>query len=164
MSTPNFKTMKDFPLIIARDNYAKQCHNCGMFCDTSSEVCDDCGASLADAALKPDYVADTMVAQEMQQTADRINEGLMFHEVTVESGNYSGAQFLVKELYDDIDEMSNEYTKYQFDMCKSKAKRRYEAEKRKIVRELRKLKQCGYEELECVAIFSNGEAIYEKVA
>lgn len=98
------------------------------------------------------------------EIADRINDGLIFYEVKMESGHYSGAQFLVEELYDDISEMTNEYTQYHFDMCKSKALRKYEAEKRKIVRELLKLKKCGYEELECVAIFSNGEAVYEKVA
>ena len=164
MSTPNFKTMKDFPLIIARDRYAKQCRDCGAYCDTDEEVCPSCGEPLYDCEIVPDYEADEIVAQEMIEIADRINDGLIFHEVKMESGHYSGAQFLVEELYDDISEMTNEYTHYHFDMNKSKAVRRYEAEKRKIVRELRKLTKCGFEELECVAIFSNGEAVYEKVA
>ncbi len=164
MSTPNFKTMKDFPLIIARNNYAKPCPNCGMYCNPTDEVCADCGAALADVELEPDYDADEMAAQEMQRTADRINEKLTFHRVRVEAGYYSGAQFIVDELYDDISEMSNDYTQYHFDMCKSKALRKFNAEVRRIVRELRKLKKCGYEELECVAIFSNGEAVYERVA
>ena len=164
MSTPNFKTMRDFPLIIARNHYAKPCPNCGMYCDPTDEVCADCGASLADVELAPDYDADEMAMEDMQAEAERINEGLVFHNVKVESGYYSGAQFLVEELYDDIDDMDNDYTRYQFDMCKSKAKRKFEAEVRRINRELRNLKKCGYEELECVAIFSNGEAVYNKVA
>ena len=164
MSTPNFKTMKDFPLIIAREHYAKQCRDCGAYCDTDDDVCPSCGASLADCETVPDYEADRIVAQVMIETADRINDGLLFFNVKMELGHYSGAQFLVEELYDDISEMSNEYTQDHFGLCKSKAMRKYESEKRKIVSELRKLKKCGYEELECVAIFSNGEAVYEKVA
>lgn len=105
-----------------------------------------------------------------EQLAKEFSNSLTFHDVTIESGYYYGFQFWVEEKYSkyfDLDKSSeccidNEDAHYYFDMCRSKAIRAADAEKRKIAKWLEKLQENGFEILVCTAKFSNGEAIYSR--
>lgn len=89
------------------------------------------------------------------------NNTLVFHEITFKSGYYDGIQLYVEEK-ENPHELDNEDCKYYFDMCKSEAIRKYDAEIRKINRWMDKVAtKHGWRELNCIGIFSNGEVIYE---
>ena len=105
-----------------------------------------------------------------KELAEEFTENLIFHDVTVEGGYYQGFQFYVEEKYTkyfDLDKNSeycidNDDAHYYFDMCRSKALRAADAEKRKIEKWLNNLAANGFEKLVCIARFSNGEAIYKR--
>ena len=79
------------------------------------------------------------------------------------SGYYCGLQLFVDELHDP-NEYDNEDCRWEFDLCRSVAIRRYNSEINKINRELRKLARFyGFDELYCAALFSSGEAVYRRV-
>lgn len=92
------------------------------------------------------------------------NRGLLFHEVKLQSGYYSGVQFYVEinhDLTEDQD-YSNDDCHYYFDCCRSVAYRKYASEVRKINRKLAEFaKAYGFQEYVCTARFSNGEAWYQ---
>lgn len=89
------------------------------------------------------------------------NDALTFNEVTFESGYYDGVQLFVKEK-ENPHELDNDDCNYYFDMCRSKAIRKYDAEIRKINKWMDKVAtEYGWRELHCLGIFSNGEAIYQ---
>lgn len=150
MSTCNFETMKDYPLIV--------------FCPDFDY--DD---------MKKDYENEVQLTYdveyaEMQRLADKINDELVYHTVGVKSGYYDGLQFIVS-TYEDLDFdrdssycIDNEDAHYYFDECRSKVLRKAEAEVRKIRKWLKSLKNSyGYLELDCAGVFSNGEAVYSIV-
>ena len=165
MATGNFKTMDNFPLIIARDEYRKICPECGLSMDNEAEKCDECGYSLADVESQYDECLMQERVDEMESFAKRLTSEQLFFEVSVESGYYSGLQFYVKEKYCDVEEWSNDDAQYEFGLCRSKVIRMYRAAMNKVRRELRKTKKTmGLEEFAIRARFSNGETIYSKVA
>ena len=103
--------------------------------------------------------------------AKRLSEDLMFYELTIKGGYYSGIQIFVKPIkwadyYYEIDDLDNEDSHYYFDMCRSKALRKHQAEVNKINKKLLPLfeKELGFDHIRCIGVFSNGEAVYEKVA
>jgi hypothetical protein len=108
--------------------------------------------------------------REATQLADILSEDLIFHRIEIGSGYYSGIQTLIDHLewhnyYDTIEDMDNSDCQYYFDMCRSKAIAKYYAEINKINNKiLPKFKELGFEHIRCVGVFSNGEAIYERVA
>ena len=167
MSCPNFKTMRDFPLITADNMTGKLCE-CGCMNADDAETCEMCGASLADVESSYDEFGMEYLASEMSRYADRMNAELTFHKVSVESGYWVGIQFYVDtdcQYYDTPEDMYNEDAHYYYGMCRSQMLRKYYAEQKRIVKMLRKAKEeLGLDEIACVGIFSNGEAIYEKVA
>lgn len=97
---------------------------------------------------------------------------LQFYSISIQSGRYEGFQFQVYEIYEnefDLDKDSrycidNETAKSYFGMYRSQVLRKAEAEWRKIEKWLKNLERLneGYEWLVCTAIFSNGEAIYDR--
>lgn len=134
MSTPNFSTMDHFPLYVL---------------DTNEEVME--------------WYEVEEIYRELDKGLSDVNYDLLFHEIEVKSGYYTGLQFYVEELADPND-MSNEDCRYEYDLCRSVAIRRYQSEINKICRILRKLAmENGFEEYYCAGIFSNGEAIYYPV-
>lgn len=167
MSAPNFKTMENFPLIVADTTYCKVCPKCGTTNATDDNVCCECGTSLEGIEEIYDDLAMEDTCSNMQAAAARINEELDFHKVTVESGYYCGVQFYVEEQFngfDKMEDMDNEDAQYYYGMCRSKMLRKYETECNKIRRGLFKaMEELGLIQLACVARFSNGEAMYEKV-
>lgn len=137
MSAPNFRTMENFPLF-ALDTTTEDGEPMEWW--EIEELCQDISAAL-----------------------ESVNETLLFHKVSVEGGYYFGLQFYVDELHDPHD-YDNDDCRYEFDLCRSVAIRRYKGEIGKITRSLRKLARgYGFEELYCGGIFSNGEAVYYRV-
>lgn len=142
MSCPNFTTQEHFPLYLF----------------------DDSGMDEYEA-----YDFYNMLQSDLED----VNSELSFFQITVRGGYYSGAQFYV-ELTDYAEEAGfdadgatqwadNEQTRYYFGLYLSQAKRRFAAEQRKVCRLLDRLAGAwGFERYYCRAIFSSGEAVYEK--
>lgn len=96
-----------------------------------------------------------------KEVMEDFNNTLIFHEITFKSGYYDGVQLYVEEK-ENPHELDNDDCKYYYDMCRSQAIRKYDAEINKINRFMDKVaSQYGWKELHCLGIFSNGEAIYE---
>lgn len=92
---------------------------------------------------------------------EEFSDNLTFHKIDFKSGYYEGIQLYVEELENPHD-LDNEDCRYYYDMCRSQAVRKYEAEIRKINKWMEKVAtEYGWMKLHCVGIFSNGEAIYE---
>ena len=166
MATSNFKSMKDFPLIVHGDIYEKICPECGCGQNDENEKCEICGADMSNAERIHDDYSEQYISDEMQKVADALNEKVSdFFEVTVESGYYSGVQFYVDDKTWKIEEIDNEDAHITYDCCRSEALRRYKVARNTILRGLKKAKEdFGLDEIAVVARFSNGETLYEKVA
>ena len=144
MSTANFRDMEyGMPMV------------CGGFTEYDEET--------------GDYFYDEWESREAERLAEEFTDSLVFHNVTIEGGYYDGFQFWIEEKYSgqfDLDKDSeycidNEDAHYYFDMCRSKAIRAADAEKRKIAKWLEKVAaENGYSILVVTARFSNGETIY----
>lgn len=94
---------------------------------------------------------------------DFINEQLTFFRAKFQSGYYEGVQLIFDELYNP-EEMDNEETQYEFDLCRSRAIRKYHAEINKINRIIDKLcKEDSWCKYGVTARFSNGETWYSKI-
>ena len=109
--------------------------------------------------------------EEACRLASSFSEELEFHEVTVEGGYYYGFQFVVEEKNSrmfDLDKDSpycidNEDAHYYYGMCRSRVVRKAFSEKCKIKNWLEKIaSEYDYEILVRTALFSNGEAVYER--
>lgn len=89
------------------------------------------------------------------------NIPLVFHKIELKSGYYSDVQIFCKEI-ENPHELDNYDCKYYFDMYKSQAIRAYDAEIKRINKKiLPKFKDLGFFKINCIGVFSNGEAIYE---
>ena len=160
MSTPNFEFMKyGMPLIIAET----PCYD-----DMKEQYEEDTGEEYDEDI----YCMDCQfIAEDMQNLADEINDTLEYFTVEVQDGYYSDLQFIVNQVYEnmfDLDKDSkycidNEDAHYYFGECRSKVLRKADAEKRRIYKWLKSMKNLGYIELNCDGVFSNGEAIYSIV-
>lgn len=92
---------------------------------------------------------------------EKLNDDLIFHSLEFKSGYYDGVQLYVKEMENPHD-LDNEDCKYYYDMYRSQAIRKYEAEIRKINKWMEKVAvEYGWRKLHCLGVFSNGEAIYQ---
>ena len=104
-----------------------------------------------------------------KQLAARLTNELIFHEINIGFGYYDGLQTFVKsgdwDCYHNIEDMDNDACKYYFGMCRSKAIRKHNAEVNRINKKLLPLfeKKLGFDHIRCIGVFSNGEAIYERV-
>lgn len=101
--------------------------------------------------------------------AERINKELTFYKIRIACGYYDGIQTIVEQTdwnyYNNVEDMDNDACKYYFGMCRSIAIRKYKAEINKINKKLLPLfeKELGFNRIRCIGVFSNGEAIYERV-
>lgn len=108
--------------------------------------------------------------ERAEKLAEDFTDGLTFHDVTIKCGYYEGFQFYVEERYSgyfDLDKDSrhcidNEEAHDYFDMCRSRALRAADAEKRKIARWLEKLTEYGFDIYVITVRFSNGETWYKR--
>lgn len=111
-----------------------------------------------------------MTSEEWEETRfdfpwilDAVNENFLFFRARFQDGYYEGVQLIFGELYNP-EEMDNEETRYEFDLCRSRAIRKYHAEINKINRLIDKLcKETLWNKYGVTARFSNGETWYSKI-
>lgn len=146
MSAANFCTMRDFPLFAKDYNEdAKRCPECGAIMSADATECDFCECNELEDYQYYDKCAAYDERQEIEDKLLDFNRGLLFHEVKLQSGYYSGVQFYV-EINHDLTE-DQDYSN---------------SEVRKINRKLAEFaKAYGFQEYVCTARFSNGEAWYQ---
>ena len=176
MSTPNFHTMENFKLYVqvfesmSLDDYKVEC-----FPDDDNYYPDYVEAededeknrileeSYNEAMEMWNYLFYDDIVQGFDGFKDLMEEfsdSLVFHKVEMKSGYYDGIQLYVEEM-ENPHELDNDDCRYYYDMCRSQAIRKYDAEIRKINRWMDKVAvEYGWRELHCLGIFSNGEAIY----
>lgn len=110
------------------------------------------------------YDDDDFFWDDLQLNFDYILEtlpDLIFHKISLKSGYYSGVQILV-EQGEDPTTLDNYDCQYCFGMCKSQAVRLFEAEVKRVNKKiLPKFETIGFFKINCLGVFSNGEAIYE---
>ena len=168
MSAANYELMRDFPLYAK--NYVsevKRCPVCGtVHFGLDNDTCEVCGSEDLEEGYELDELTYGEERDEITALLDDFNRELMFHEVKLQSGYYSGVQFKVEVEHDLTEyDYGNDECHYYFDCCRSVAYRKYAAEVRKINRKLAELgKRWGFTELVCTARFSNGEAWFEPVS
>ena len=176
MGTANFYSMKNFDLWAISDSefYSKRCPECYCSMENDADACSECNTDLTD--VKPDfdeYSADEF-RYDLVNSIDAENENLLFHRITIRGGYYDGLQLYVN-LTSDADQagftengpeyVENDDTRYYFDLCRSAAIRKYQAEQRKVNRILAKIGRAhGMEKLAIYARFSNGETWYTKIS
>lgn len=96
-----------------------------------------------------------------KEVIEKFNDDLTFHSLEFKSGYYDGVQLYVNTT-ENPHELDNEDCKYYFDMCRSQAIRKYNAEINKINKWMKKVAvMYGWKKLNCLGVFSSGEAIYE---
>ena len=171
MSTPNFITQRDIPLMILDDTDYEWpvCPECGGWIDVNCDGsgtgrCDSCGKEVKVDECETRFDEDGYceIVRYHEKRIERFNDTLTFFKVVLRDGYYRGVQTLV-ECENDPHELDNEDCRYWWDMCRSKAIRKHEAEERRVVKYLKGLRNDGLKELRCVGVFSNGEALYEYV-
>ena len=150
MGTCNFVTQSDFDLYIYDEDLD----------DTLDE----------DTAINDYDFSMACVYEESKRLAKELSKELMFHDIEIKSGYYTGIQTIIQPTdwydgYNNVEDISNDDCHYYFDMCRSKAIRKYKAEVKRINKKLLpKFKtELGFDHIKCVGVFSNGEAIYERV-
>ena len=167
MSAPNFKTQDNFSLYARGNLTCKVCPECGCAMGDGDDACMECGASLKGVEVTYDEIGEDMNCEAVVRDMKRANTEFDFHKITLESGYYTGVQFFVEEKfngYDKIEEMDNEDCQCYYGECRSKVLRRYNTEVRKVQKAMAKIAaNHGFSEFICVARFSNGEAMYQKV-
>lgn len=110
-----------------------------------------------------------LMYDEAKRLATSLNNELIFYKIRIECGYYCGLQTIIDQTdwdyYNDVEDMDNEACHYYFGMCRSKAIRKHKAEVNRINKKLLPLfeKELGFDHIKCIGVFSNGEAIYERV-
>lgn len=150
MSTPNFHMMDNFGLFVK------------VYEPLDAEEYADEEEVLSDEALAEIFYEDIWYGYDgFKDIMEDFNNYLLFHQITLKSGYYDGVQLYVEET-ENPNELDNDDCRYYYDMCRSQAIRKYDAEIRKINKWMEKTAvEYGWKELNCLGIFSNGEAIYE---
>lgn len=155
MSTPNFYNQQNFKLYIksfepmTEEEYEAEDFE---YYDSYEEAME---------AEREIFYEDIFEGYDgFNELMEKFNDTLIFHKLELRGGYYDGVQLYVEEK-DDPNELDNDDCRYYYDMCRSQAIRKYEAEIRKINKWMDKVAtQYGWEELICLGIFSNGEAVY----
>lgn len=175
MGTCNFASMKNFDLwAVSSDRfYSKVCPACCIG-GVNGETCDICGADLSSVAAGYDEFLQQIFCDDISADLEEINAGLLFYKISIKSGYYDGLQLYVQLnntadyagfTENGLEYGDNESTRDYFDLCRSAAIRKFEAEQRKINRELAKIGRAyGMDKLGVYARFSNGETWYSKIA
>lgn len=141
MSTANFKQMDKFDLWVYEPSF------CGDLPENPDEL--DYDFAYEDFATNFKYLPKPKTD---------------FFDISLKSGHYNGVQIYVDYKPDLCDPkyMDNEDTRYFLDLPLSVAKRRHEAEIKRIQKWLARLGRIGAVKLIAVARFSNGEVWYER--
>lgn len=176
MSTPNFHNQRNFKLYIQsfepislEEYQEEEFHYDDYLYPQWEEADDDDKEDILEESYnhamemwEENFYSDIYYGYDgFKNLMEDFNDTLIFHELKFESGYYTGIQIYVEEK-DNPHELDNEDCNYYYDMCRSKAIRKYDAEIRKINKWMDKVAtQYGWKELICLGIFSNGEAIYK---
>lgn len=111
-----------------------------------------------------------LIYNEAKWLATSLNNELTFYKIIITEGYYVGLQTFIQGTEwqiqtEHFEELNNEGCHYYFGMCRSEAIRKHNAEVNKINKKLLPLfeKELGFDHIKCVGVFSNGEAIYERV-
>ena len=172
MSAPNFNSDQlGFPLYVREDYYSKVCEECGTWNDAEAEFCEGCGEDLHNVEARYDELDNEFYYNEVSDAMKEVNEDLEFFHVSVTSGYYTGTQFDVdwKNIRGwgaagDPNDLDNDDAHFYFDCCRSEMLRKYDRERRKLGKRLEELAEYhGFKKIRCVGVFSNGEAVYERV-
>lgn len=177
MSTPNFHTQDNFKLyvqafepITLEEYLAEEFHYDDYLYPKYKEADDEDKADILEESYNhamemwnEDFYRCIFYGDDgFKDLMEKFNDTLTFHEVQFKSGYYDGVQLFVEEKEENPHELDNDDCRYYYDMCRSQAIRKYDAEVRKINKWMDKIAtQYGWKELYCLGIFSNGEAIYE---
>lgn len=154
MSTPNFVTMENFPLYVCCLDVSAEQSELDEYDMTAEEY--------AQMTYDDEYENLTYLIEKYTKETP-----LQFHKIEVKDGYYGGMQLYVDDDNDGYGvptDHDNESCRIIWDMCRSKAIRAYKSEINKVKRILKKIKNdLNLTELECLGVFSNGEAVYSKV-
>ena len=159
MGTCNYKSQKDFNLYTIEYSKPTQ-EEIENFIIATGEMFDE------------DFDTEIFyydMYRDAERLADRINKELIFYQIKIGCGYYDGIQTFVDQTdwnyYNDVEDMDNDACKYYFGMCRSKAIKKHNAEINRINKKLLPLfeKELGFDHIRCIGVFSNGEAIYERV-
>lgn len=159
MSTANFQTQKDFDMYVVNYEIPSDTEI------TAYENENDCKYNYE---IEADFFYQDAIENFnflVNQFLKDKNKDLQFFKPELKDGYYTGIQTFfdfVNDYYDNIDDMDNDDTHYYFDMNKSTAKRKYQAEINFINKKLLPYikNNSNFERLVCDGIFSNGEAVY----
>ena len=177
MSTPNFYNQKNFNLYvqsfepISLEEYEKEyfAEDDYYYPEYEVAISNERKKHILEKAYKETMESWNEIFYEdifngydgFKGLMEELNDSLTFHSMEFQSGYYSGVQLYVNTT-DNPHELSNENCKYYYDMCRSQAIRKYEAEIRKINKWMEKVAvEYGWRKLNCLGIFSSGEAVYE---
>lgn len=167
MSTPNFKTQRDFDLYVT-NNFVVYPYELD---ENDDFVLDDKGNPIINYDMEAYF--DYSYFEECKNYTDKLNARLDFFNIDFEDGHYTGIQtyinpqtsefdafdFLDNPQYYDTKELFAEFGVNSYIL------------KRKILAEIKHInddllpelaKMYNFDKIVCVDIFSNGEAIYEK--
>lgn len=143
----------DCDAVMAWDGRAWTCPICGRFSDWPGDE----GAYRDECAENDRF---EWIGEDLAEAVG-IPE---FYRVSLRSGYYSGAQVLV-EVPEDPRELDNEECRDLFGSCRSATLRRFGAETRRLRNALDSFAYSrGFERLGVAGVFSNGSAVYEKMA
>lgn len=176
MATANFYNQKNFGLYvqafesISMEEYQKEYFEDSCYYDDYKNVeSEDLKAEILEKAYNNDmeFWMETFYedifdgADGFKEVMEELNNDLIFHSMEFKSGYYAGVQLYINTM-ENPHELDNEDCKYYYDMCRSQAIRKYEAEIRKINKWMEKVAvQYGWKKLNCLGVFSNGEAVYQ---
>ena len=176
MATANFYNQKNFDLyikafeLISMEEYQEEYFEDSPYYDDYKQAeTEGTKAKILEQAYNNDmefwndnFYEDIFNGYDgFKDVMEELNDSLVFHSMEFQSGYYAGVQLYIKEMENPY-ELDNEYCKYYYDMCRSQAIRKYEAEIRKINKWMEKIAvQYGWKKLNCLGVFSSGEAIYE---
>jgi len=177
MSTPNFYTQKNFSLYIQAfepisleeyeaeefqyDEYYYPEYEVAVSDEWKKHILEKSYNETMDLWNETFYDDIINGYDGFKDKMEELNDTLTFHKIVFKSGYYTGIQLFVEEK-ENPHELDNEDCRYYYDMCRSQAIRKYDAEIRKINRWMEKVApEYGWRELHCLGIFSNGEAVYE---
>lgn len=169
MATCNFWTMKDFDLWVIDDEKICQWYLGEEFIEERKAEFEDYNP-IDDIELAWDLFKEDF---DINSGLDELNDSLEWYKVELKSGYYDGVQIYIKTEWLGIDEIAtwlpnrplvwdDEECELEFGLNREETIAMIEEEKKKINAFLKNMEWFGFYKINCIGVFSNGEAIYEK--
>ena len=167
MSTPNFKTQRDFDLYVT-DNFVVYPYELD---ENDDYVLDENGDYVINYDVEPYF--DNSYFDECKNYTDKLNARLDFFNIDFKDGHYTGVQTFINPQTSEFDALDFLDNPQYYDTKELFAEFGVNSYilKRKILAEIKHInndllpelaKMYCFDKIKCVGIFSNGEAIYEK--